>query len=51
MTPEQIPQPLIEILNKRAGKQHSRQGPVVACLAEILTEYENLKIRNMKCPG
>jgi hypothetical protein len=42
MTPEQIPAELIAILDQRAGKAHSRQGPVAACLAEILTRHEEL---------
>lgn len=40
MTPDEIPQDLLDILDKRAGKVHSRQGSVVACLAEILTRYD-----------
>lgn len=43
MTPDEIPQELIDILDKRAGKKHSRSGPVVATLAEILTAYEQGK--------
>jgi hypothetical protein len=45
MTTEQIPQELIDILDERAGKQHSRSGSVVACLAEILTVYDQIKER------
>ena len=45
MTTEQIPQELIDILDERAGKQHSRSGSVVACLAEILTVYVKIKER------
>jgi hypothetical protein len=41
---DEIPQQLIDILDARAGKVHSRQGPVVACLAEILTAYDWLKL-------
>jgi hypothetical protein len=36
ITPENIPQEWLDILDSRAGKAHSRQGSVVACLAEIL---------------
>jgi hypothetical protein len=32
---DEIPQQLIDILDARAGKVHSRQGPVVACLAVV----------------
>jgi hypothetical protein len=42
VTPEEIPQPLVDILDRHAGKVHSRQGPVLAALAEILTVYEAL---------
>lgn len=38
MTPEQVPERLIRILDDRAGRTHSRTGSVVSCLAEILTE-------------
>lgn len=41
--PEDIPQSCIDILNERAGKEHSRQGSVVQALAEVLTEWERLK--------
>lgn len=40
MTPEEIPQHLVDILDQRAGKTHSRGGPVLAALAEILTAAE-----------
>lgn len=43
MKPEEIPQELLGILDARAGKAHSRQGPVVAALAEILTRYDELR--------
>lgn len=43
MTPEDIPQELLDILDARAGKQHSREGRVVAALAEILTRYDELR--------
>ena len=39
MTPDQVPQNLIDILDQAAGKKHSRTGSVVQCLADILTEY------------
>jgi hypothetical protein len=44
MTPDEIPRELLVILDKRAGKIHSRGGVVAECLAEILTEYEKLKM-------
>ncbi len=40
MTPEMIPAELVEILDARAGKAHSRTGPVLAALAEILTRFQ-----------
>lgn len=45
MTPDEIPQELIDILDKAAGKQHSRTGSVVTCLAEILTRYDQMKVK------
>lgn len=47
MTPAEVPSELIEILNQRAGRDHSRTGSVVATLAEILTRYEQLKTRHV----
>ena len=40
MTPSEIPQQLIDVLDARAGKIHSRTGPVLAALAELLTLFE-----------
>jgi hypothetical protein len=41
--PENIPQELIDILDSRAGKKHSRSGSVISTLAEILTKWEELR--------
>lgn len=51
MEPNEIPHKLIDILDKRAGKKHSRDGSVVNTLAEILTAYQEI-IRKTKylCP-
>lgn len=43
MDTSEIPQELIDILDLRAGKIHSRNGRVVKALAEILTEYDRIK--------
>lgn len=43
--PEDIPQELIDIIDERAGKKHSREGRVLTTLAEILTKYDELKER------
>jgi hypothetical protein len=40
---EDIPQELIDILDDRAGRKHSRTGSVITCLAEILTRYDTIK--------
>jgi len=40
---DEIPQKLIDILDRMAGKKHSREGSVVKCLAEILTEYDAIR--------
>lgn len=42
MTPDEIPQELIDILDEKAGKNHSRTGSVVRTLAEILTRYDEI---------
>lgn len=34
-----IPQELIDIVDKAAGKEHSRQGAVVRCLVDVLNAY------------
>lgn len=39
MTPDEIPADLKAILDKAAGEEHSEEGPVMACLADILTAY------------
>lgn len=39
MKAQEIPQELLDILDHHAGKVHSRDGKVVAALAEILTHY------------
>lgn len=44
MTPDQIPQRLVDILDRRAGRVHSRGGVVMAALAEILTEWSDMAI-------
>lgn len=43
MTPQEIPQQLVDILDERAGKKHSREGRVLATLAEILTKYDEIR--------
>lgn len=35
-----VPAELKQILDERAGKVHSSEGPVMACLAEILTAHD-----------
>jgi transcriptional regulator of acetoin/glycerol metabolism len=39
-TPQNLPQDLVEILDRKAGKVHSEEGSVRAALAEILNEYD-----------
>lgn len=43
MTVDEIPQELIDLLDERAGKKHSKTGSVLKTLAEILTLYEELR--------
>lgn|SRR5574341_879625 len=38
--PEEVPARLKEILDLAAGKDHSATGPVMQCLAEVLTEHK-----------
>jgi hypothetical protein len=40
---EDVPQELIDILDARAGREHSRTGSVVAALAEILNLWEVIR--------
>jgi NTP pyrophosphatase (non-canonical NTP hydrolase) len=39
MTPDQIPQELLGIVDNWVGKVHSRSGVVASCLAEVLTAH------------
>lgn len=50
MRVDEIPQELIDILDERAGKQHSRTGSVVSALAEILTRYEEIRTPSRLLP-
>lgn len=43
MKPYEIPAELVDILDERAGKKHSREGQVLRTLAEILTKYDELR--------
>lgn len=43
MMVEDIPQEIIDFLDRRAGKKHSHDGIVLVTLAEILTMYDFLK--------
>lgn len=45
MKPAEVPQELIDILDERAGKKHSREGRVLTTLAEILTKYDELRAK------
>lgn len=44
MTPDEVPQEIIDIVDRDAGKVHSRRGPVVATIAKVLTRWEELKL-------
>jgi len=43
MTPDEIPQELVDLLDRRAGRLHRRGGTVLSTLAEILTRYDELR--------
>jgi hypothetical protein len=43
VTPEEIPQELVDLLDRAAGRAHSRAGSVVRTLAEILTRYDGVR--------
>jgi hypothetical protein len=45
MSPQEIPQELVDLLDERAGKRHSREGRVLITLAELLTRYDEIKAR------
>lgn len=51
MTPDEIPQELVDLLDERAGKQHSCTGPVLATLAEILTRFEASLRQSLRVAG
>lgn len=40
MLPKEVPVWAKELLDERAGKEHSVNGPVMQALAEILTPYQ-----------
>lgn len=42
MDVDDIPQEVIDLLDERAGKKHSRDGIVLTTLAEILTLYDGI---------
>jgi hypothetical protein len=42
MRADEVPAELIEILDRRAGRAHSRTGSVVTALAEILTRHREM---------
>lgn len=50
MKADEIPQELVDLLDDRAGKKHSRDGQVLTTLAEILTKYEEIS-RGVPGPG
>lgn len=43
MRVEEIPQELVDMLDHDAGRQHNRQGSVLASLARILTRYDEMR--------
>jgi hypothetical protein len=43
VTPDEIPQELLDILDRAAGKTHSRTGRVAATLARILTRHDEIR--------
>lgn len=43
MTPDEIPQELVDLLDERAGRRHSRDGTVLRTLAELLTRYDQIR--------
>lgn len=42
MTSEEIPAELKDMLDRAAGRVHSASGPVMTCLAQILTRHEEM---------
>lgn len=45
MTPEEIPQELVDLVDRRAGRAHTPDGAVLSTLAEVLTRFEELRGR------
>lgn len=48
MLVNEIPQEIIDFLDRKAGKKHSSEGIVLETLAEILTIYDFLKELEIK---
>lgn len=48
MNPSEIPDELVELLDDRAGKKHSREGSVLSTLAEILTRWEQIRRQRVR---
>jgi hypothetical protein len=42
MRADEVPEELVQILDRHAGRTHSRTGSVVIALAEILTRYREM---------
>lgn len=52
MHSEDIPQELVDLVDERARKKHSREGIVLTTLAEVLTRYDEIKSRQpLSCPN
>ncbi len=43
MTPREIPQELVDLLDERAGRRHGREGRALTTLADILTRYDAIR--------
>lgn len=46
MMKKEIPQEIVDLVDKRAGKKHSAEGSVMSTLAEVLDTYDQFKLRS-----
>lgn len=51
MTPEEVPAALKAIVDRAAGKEHSAAGPVMACVADLLTAHRRMVRIEMVAAG
>lgn len=51
MLPSEIPQEHVDIVNEASGREHTRDGSVLATLARVLTRHEELVEQRFRAYG